>query len=597
MKKYILPFFLIFCCLLPFTLGAQDRIVSLELKERELEESIRKALKPFVQAEDYIVKVRLIGERTMEPATKILKFSQQNGESLPGFELEEKTLSPKIADIMGSSYWKINKMRVDLIMHKEISKSIEEFIRTTIPILIEKNDDRADVFNFKTILPTNLEQDKQDEMKEAGIIPVKKYYGFTQQEWIYIAILAVLVLIILILLWKVQNIRQGMSALEDMIEQDHLPGRDNDVHQSVEDLNNEIREKIKRQEDKVNETFQQEENNKLSLEIIAQLVGRKDWRQQLLEELQQEKEGVDQLARFFYVLGPVTSRNLFAKVMGDERYLELESIAESVERDAYQDQALLKNIRTMLFNKQLTSPEEIKSDPFKFLEDLSNTQIGFLIKKEPVKIKAIVLSRLKGVDVAVILKKVPKVERAQVILLLGNLSELPVEVLEKVAYDIAKKAHHVPDENVAAFDGVEMILDVISESDEFVRKELINKLRVSDRKLSEQVESRFFLFDSIPVLPKVILMEVIRALPAETSITAINGCQKKLQEKVILCFPEKIRRTLVASLKAQKPTPDEIKSCQKQIIQGIQKMAANKKVSLRQVLSDWEKLSTKMQAV
>ena len=278
--------------------------------------------------------------------------------------------------------------------------------------------------------------------------------------------------------------------------------------------------------------------------------------------------------------------------LGKEQYLKLEEIALDIFVKPNEEKELLREIQKVLFTKQLLKPENKTQDPFKFLYELSNDQITFLIKPEPTKIKAIILSRLNSVVTSDIIARLPKEERGQVVVLLGKMQELPGEVLEKVAYNLAAKAQHVPDSEAASFDGVNMVVDVMGDAGPEIRNDIINSLRVSDRKLSTKVENKFFLFDSIPVVPQEILSAVVRKLPTEEVIKAITGTSKQLQEKVILCFPIKIRRTLVASLKSQTPEPDAIRKAKKMIIKEMQLMGEANRVDLRKILSDWEKVSS-----
>ncbi|MCP4296224.1 MAG: hypothetical protein GY786_11505 [Proteobacteria bacterium] len=481
-------------------------------------------------------------------------------------------------------------------MHKEISKSVEVFILKTIPVISELDESRGDEFTFVPIIPKTIENETREEIVDkapvAEVIEEKKYYGFTQQEWIYIAVLGLLLLIIIILLFKIRKISHGMNALQDMIENEDISGKTEEVAETIDTLHSTIQDRIKSQEEKVNDVMLEKENIQLSQEIVTKLVGRKDWCEELIEEFGQEKQGVEDFSRFVKILGATTARSIFAKVMGDQKYLELENMADDVDPDLHKDNELLKNIKKSLFTRELTSPEAHKSDPFRFLSDLSANQVGYIIDQEPAKIKAIVMSRLNSADVATILKRFSKTERADVVLQLGNLQEIPFEVLTQVAIQVAQKAQEVPSEDVAGFNGVNMLVDAISESDESVRRDIISNLRVSDRKLSEQVESRFFLFDSIPVVPNEVLTEVVRSLPAPEVINAITGCEKRLQEKVIICFPEKLRRTLVSSLKSQTPSIESIKSGRYKITQLVQQMADKGKIDLRKIAAAWEKANT-----
>ena len=70
--------------------------------------------------------------------------------------------------------------------------------------------------------------------------------------------------------------------------------------------------------------------------------------------------------------------------------------------------------------------------------------------------------------------------------------------MEKIGYNLAEKARHVPDEGTVGVDGIKFIADVLGDLDNSTRQELINGLRTSDIKMSEDIESHCFIFESIP---------------------------------------------------------------------------------------------------
>lgn len=597
MKTHLQILILVLSFLIPSALAAQDKIYSLALKQHEIEEAIRKSLSPFLGKKDYVIKVRLKGERKVEDLKTFAgEFKTKVGETLPGFELEDRSALPKITDMVGESYWIIKSMRIDLIMHKEISPSIDTFVRETIPVVSEMDPARGDRFKFVPILPKAIGDEVETDLLREGPV-AKKYYGLTRQEWLYIGAGTLVSLIIIILLWKLTSLRRNLRALEEAFEHEQRIESTEKEEDPLLSLQKERSERLAKQEELVNEAVLRDENEHISQEIITQLLGRKDWVSQLYEAFGQDKQGVEKLSQLIAVLGPHTSRKLFCEIMGDGKYLEIEKMAESVNLQPGQEKALLVEIQKIIFTQKLVSPEKVSMDPFSFLHELSNGQIEFLIKDEPVKIKSITLSQLSSEDNARILSRLPKDERNKVILQLGNINDLPLALIEKVAFNLADKAKSVPDDNSVGFDGVDMVVNVISESNKQARQEIINNLRVSDRKLSEKVESRLFLFDSIPLVPADILTEVVRKMPSEEVITAIVGSAKKLQEKVIMCFPEKIRRTLVGSLKAKKVTEKEIKEKQKMIIKAMQKMADEKRIDLRKIQAAWEKTSPQNNSV
>lgn len=575
------------------SLWAQDKIYSLALKEYEIEEAIRKSLNPFLNKEDYVVKVRLTGEKRVDKIIPEVKESREiTGEGLPGFELQILPTAEKIPEIVGNTYWAISKMRIDLVMHKDISPSVDTFIRETVPVVSDLNPARGDVFNFVPIIPRILEEEQVEKLT-SDAVKEPSYYGLTIREWMYIGLGLLLLIIVLILLWRLARMRQNIYAMQETIEEGRFFEKEHETEVDHEKAEKEKAERKAQHESMIKESILKEKSDKTLQGIITQLLGRRDWIDELYEEFNQDKQGVDKLARFIKILGPSTSRRLFADIMGEERYLELEGMAENVKEDVEQDNALLQEIRKILFAKKLTSPERTSFDPFSFLKELTVGQIGFLIKDEPVKIKSIVISQLNSRDSAAILSKLSKEERGKVLTQLGHMDNLPLELAEKVAYNLADKAREVPSDSTVGFDGIDMVVEVISESDPNTRTDMINNLRVSDRDLSEKVESRFFLFDSIPVVPNDILVDVVRRLPPDDVITAIVGSSKQLQEKVIMCFPEKNRRTLVASLKAQRPTPEVVRQKQRLIVKAMQQMARDNKVDLRKIKAAWDKATSK----
>lgn len=564
---------------------AQEKIYNVKLKEQEIENAIRSSLSPYLKKGDYVVKVRIVGLKVSESAK-----GQRGGaldsisEPLPGFELEDKSSLPQIVDVVKNVYWKIKSLRVDLIMHKAVSPSVDMYIQKTIPVIAELEPTRGDKFNFVPIVPKTNEEN----YGEADQSLMKSDYGLAPKEWGYIIALVVLVLIALLLGVRMVTLRKNLNALVDAIdaEEDSVRANGN----SLEEIKKVRDDRKKQQEEKINQELLIDENEKVSQEIIAQLVGRPDWAKQMVNEFGQNNQGVDKLAQFISILGTNISRKIFTRFMSEEKYLNLEKISDDMDLKADEQNRVLRDIQKVLYTKQLVSPERDDFNPFAYLEELSADQVFFLIKEEPIKVKAIILSQLKGEDVSSILSRLSKIERNKVAIELGKMGELPYELTEKVAFTVAKKLKNIPDQKTAKFDGVNMLLDVLSESEDKIRTDIINTLRVSDKNLSNRVERRFFLFDSIPVVPANVLMNVIRRLQTDDVITAIVGSSKQIQEKVIMCFPEKSRRTLVASLKSRRPTVKEIKEKRRLIVSGMQKMAANKQVDLQKIQVAWEKM-------
>ncbi len=589
------------------TLEAQERVKSLSVRQFEIEEAIRNGLKYYLDTKDYVLRVKLFGEER--------SIGSIANEALPGFgQLNDPVGS-------GAKYWEITRMRVDLVMHKEVSPSVNTYIGEIVPILSGLDYERGDELIFVPILPSDPFPEQVGDPSSAGLpdpmakalpeddpkdIEVALQSGEPSEEqdgesldeepfWLRMSdiekILAGMLLFLILLffwvLWKLRKFKaisteqEGFPALmAPQSETPQLPSSPNQGFVSIADTNAKL---LNGHENQLNDAVLIADNERLIQEIIKQMIGRDDWKQELVQEMSRDKQSMDMLTQLIASLGMSTSRKLFSDTIPQNTYLDLEKLAEEASSSPEEENEMLKDIQKFFLTKQLTDPEQNKSNPFSFMDQLSTSQIGFLVKDEPAKIKAFIFGRLESDEAAELLRDLSKDERTKVALELGKLHELPLELVEKIGYNLAEKARHVPDDGTVGVDGIKFIADVLGDLDNTTRQELINGLRTSDIKLSENIESHCFIFESIPVVPKDILLEVVRKLQPDDVITAISGTTSKIKEAAIMCFPEKSRPALVSSLKTKSPDSDEIRAARKLFVQSMRDMSDAGRLNLQEV--------------
>jgi len=592
------------------SLEAQERVKSLSVRQFEIEEAIRNGLKYYLDTKDYVLRVKLFGEER--------SIGSIANEALPGFgQLNDPVGS-------GAKYWEITRMRVDLVMHKEVSPSVNTYIGEIVPILSGIDFERGDELIFVPILPSDPFPEQVGDPSSAGLpdpmakalpeddpkdIEVALQSGEPSEEqdgesldeepfWLRMSdiekILAGMLLFLILLffwvLWKLRKFKaisteqEGFPALmPPQSETPQLPSSPNQGFVSIADTNAKLLNGHENHENQLKDAVLIADNERLIQEIIKQMIGRDDWKQELVQEMSRDKQSMDMLTQLIDSLGMSTSRKLFSGTIPQNTYLDLEKLAEEASSSPEEENEMLKDIQKFFLTKQLTDPEQNKSNPFSFMDELSTSQIGFLVKDEPAKIKAFIFGRLESDEAAELLRDLSKDERTQVALELGRLHELPLELVEKIGYNLAEKARHVPDDGTVGVDGIKFIADVLGDLDNTTRQELINGLRTSDIKLSENIESHCFIFESIPVVPKDILLEVVRKLQPDDVITAISGTTSKIKEAAIMCFPEKSRPALVSSLKTKSPDSDEIRAARKLFVQSMRDMSDAGRLNLQEV--------------
>tara|TARA_Y100001970_G_scaffold199880_1_gene243096 strand:- start:2208 stop:4118 length:1911 start_codon:yes stop_codon:yes gene_type:complete len=596
-----------------FSIFSQERVKSLGVRQFEIEEAIRNGLKYYLEPKDYVLRVKLFGEE---------RAVSMANETLPGFgQLNDSTNST------GAKYWEIKRMRVDLVMHKEVSPSVNTYIGEIVPILSGLDYERGDEFIFVPILPSesfpekyetpsNQTNDFPDPMAKAigeessttqemtkpddGVISPEEdkileeepfWLRMSDIEKILAATLIILILLFFWVLWKLKKIKdisiekKGLPALMPPEQTPQLPSSSQEglVPAVPDQFEKILGKKNSNDDDHINDVLLNEENERLIQEIIKQLIGREDWKQELVHEMSRDKQSMEMLTQLIATFGMTTSRKLFSGTIAQNTYLDLEKLSQEANPSQDESNAVLKDVQKFLLTKQLTDPEQSTTNPFGFMDELTTSQIGFLIKDEPAKIKAFVIVRMESEEAAELFRDLPKDERTNVALEMGKLHDLPLELVEKIGYNLAEKARKVPDEDTVGVDGIKFIADVLSDLDNNTRDELINGMRTTDVKMSEDIESNCFIFESLPEVPKDILQEIVRKLQPDTVITAISGSTSKVKESAIMCFPEKSRAALVSSLKTKTPSSEEIRNARKMFTESMRQMVDAGRLDLKEV--------------
>lgn len=586
-------------------LFAEELVSSLVMKQYEIEQSIRSSLSSHLQPKDYVVRVQLEGipAGAKEPPL----FDQD--EALPGFEPErsENKGFTENSPTENTGPWKISKVRVNFVLYKLVSPSFEKYLSEIIPLLSGMVPGRGDEFRFIPIPPmestiatpaadfSTAEKSNAPATVTTPSIPQppkepsesSNWQPNSPQEWGWLLLGFAILLGLAGLMWKLRRLQQSLAKPA-------LPVNPYPTVQATEPplsyalvQLDQARQHQQEQQRQMELLILRDDNSRNLQEVIKHFIGRADWTEQFLKEMRQDKASTEKLTQLMSILGLQTARKLFASILGPQEYLLLEQMAKGLQLDPAQTNEVILEVRNLLFAKALSVPEEHHSNPFSFLEKLTPDQIHFLIDEEPLKIKAIVLSRLDSETATYVLQKLTKEDRSQVVVQLGHLQSIPLELIEKVAYSLAEKGKTIPDHQTVAFNGVHLLVDVMEQSDSETRQEMMNHLRTSDQKLSHEIESRLFLFESIPMVPREVLTDVVRQQNPSDVILAIIGASSELQRCVILCFPENVRQTLVASLKSQTADALLIQSKRQLMVRALQKLGVTKKLNLKEVYDAW----------
>jgi flagellar motor switch protein FliG len=333
----------------------------------------------------------------------------------------------------------------------------------------------------------------------------------------------------------------------------------------------------------------QEEERELEYvrkDVVRGLAARPDLARQLVRDWQTQPKNLIALLQAF---GTSVSRQTLMPHLDRAGYSALEDATRTekpVDRGALTK--TLREASLFLVTQELAQPEEIRPDPFVFLGEMSRGQIAHLVKDEPVRVKAIVLSRIAPEDMAHILESYPKEMQLEVAVQIGNFHALPLDAVSDIARNLAEKASKVPDGKTVDIEGPKALVDLMSRASTGTIRYLLDAMKAKDRKLSAEIEKRFFLFDAIPMVPEEALPQVVRRLPSQVVLQAIQGSDPALQRKVIMAFPEQARTGMVTSLRGARFDAKTVMEARQQVVERFQQAAAEGRIDLKAVISAWQ---------
>jgi flagellar motor switch protein FliG len=296
----------------------------------------------------------------------------------------------------------------------------------------------------------------------------------------------------------------------------------------------------------------------------------------------------NKLGDLIHGLGLNISRQALMPYLSREEYQALEQKVHGEQADLGRILTALRDANLFLMAQEIASPEQFRPNPFRFLDGLNWGQIAHLIKNEPVKVKAIVLSRLKPEDTARVLETLPRDAQLELAVNIGNLQDLPLEMAGSVATDLAIKARNVPDARMVEIEGPLALVDLMARASADTSRYLLEAMKSKDTRLSAEVEKRFFMFEAIPMVPDEALPQAVRTLPSSVVIQAMQGASPDLQRKVIMAFPEQARTGLVTALRASRAEPEAVQDARRQVVAQFRELARLGRIDLKQISDAWQ---------
>ena len=134
---------------------------------------------------------------------------------------------------------------------------------------------------------------------------------------------------------------------------------------------------------------------------------------------------------------------------------------------------------------------------FQFLEDLSSEEIFYLLSNEPAPKAALAIDQVDDEKRSDFIDRLSPAQKNDIILELGNLSDVPLEMVVNVAKDLEKKAAHIPQSKEFSRGGGKRMADILNKMNEEEAAEYLNQVQTNDPDLYSDIKKHYLTFNDL----------------------------------------------------------------------------------------------------
>ncbi|MCK5794512.1 MAG: hypothetical protein KAH12_07385 [Anaerolineales bacterium] len=284
--------------------------------------------------------------------------------------------------------------------------------------------------------------------------------------------------------------------------------------------------------------------------------------------------GIDKAAILFDILGARLAGQLFPN-LNDEDIVAVRQRALILEKTPFEakKQVLEEFYFSFMSKKFAAESKEATSQPFAFLENMSEVQLAYLIRSEPTRSVSILLAQVPLEMQGRLLQRLPTEIRTEAMIDLGKIKDVPLEAVLEVAAEFREKAKQIPSHAEYSEGGGKAMAGLLGTMDVKEQKQFLDYLSQEDPDLAKEVKKHHFTFENVPVLPDNILRDIFNSLDLDDVALALKGQPQELSDRVLENLPQK--KQAMYEPKEGPVSRKQVEAAQKKVVEFILQMDAD----------------------
>ena len=209
---------------------------------------------------------------------------------------------------------------------------------------------------------------------------------------------------------------------------------------------------------------------------------------------------------------------------------------------------------------------------FQFLEDLSSEEIFYLLSNEPAPKAALAIDQVDDEKRSAFIERLSPAQKNDIILELGNLAEIPLEVVVNVAKDLEKKAAHIPQSKEFSRGGGKRMADILNKMNEEEAAEYLNQVQNNDPDLYSDIKKYYLTFNDLLEMNEDIASDFWTNPDIDIDIFALSvkGIDEEKVQSIVDIMPKK-KQAMYQGIEKAMPKK-EVMASRRKIVELAQNM-------------------------
>ena len=295
--------------------------------------------------------------------------------------------------------------------------------------------------------------------------------------------------------------------------------------------------------------------------------------------------GLDKAAILFQVLGEPLAVSFFSGISKEKLMkVRVRSNELSGQVPTIIKKQILEEYSFMLLQDRYrkSKPDAIKL--FEFLDDLNEEEIFYLLSNEAPTRAALAIDQVDDKKRTNFINRLDARTKNDIILELGNLKEIPLEVVVNVAKELEKKSGSIPASKEFSRGGGKRMADILNTMNEEEASEYLNQVQSSDPDLYDNIKKYYLTFSDIANMNEEIASEFWTNPDIDIDVFALSvkGLEEEKVNAIIDIMPKKKQAMFQA---IEKPMPKkEVMDARRKLVVLAQEMIRSGDIKIEDII-------------